>query len=96
LAVFFMTITYLYAGWWTPGLGCGYGHRGFIEFLPFFCIPAAFALQKMRWSLTSIIISIIAIGYISFLVFFQYKYDGCWYGNGYWDWEEILLIIGLK
>lgn len=96
LAVFFMTITYLYAAWWTPGLGCGYGHRGFIEFLPFFCLPVAFTLQKMRWNVASIAISVITLGYISFLVSFQYKYDGCWYGNGYWDWNEILRIIGLN
>ena len=92
----FFAITYLYASWWTPGLGCGYGHRGFIEFLPFFAIPMAHVLGKLKTNAITMFMTMIALLYIILLVYFQYHYDGCWYGNGYWDWQELLLILGIN
>jgi len=88
-----MGVSYLYAAWWTPGLGCGYGHRGFIELLPFFALPAMVTLKKIRakWLVNTLVV--LALGYIGFLLNFQYRYDGCWYGNGYWDWAEIGRIM---
>ncbi len=96
IAFLFLSISYLYASWWTPGLGCGYGHRGFIEFLPFFSIPIIFSLKQFKHKWFIGISAIIGTLYIVVLVLFQYKYDGCWYGNGYWDWQELLLILGIK
>lgn len=92
----FLAITYLYAAWWSPGLGCGYGHRGFIEFMPLFVIPILTTLQSIKSKAWAISLSILGLAYIAVLVQFQYHYDGCWYGNGYWDWNEVLLVLGIK
>lgn len=93
-ALLFLTVSYLYAAWWTPGLGCGYGHRGFIELLPVVCLPILLSLEKMKSKTIRITASLVGMILITGLIKFQYKYDGCWYGNGYWDWAEIALIMG--
>ena len=94
--ILFCAITYLYASWWTPGLGCGYGHRGYIEFLPFFAIPMAHVIDKLKINVSTVLIAVVGFLYIILLTYFQYQYDGCWYGNGYWDWQELLLILGIN
>jgi hypothetical protein len=91
--ILFLGVSYLYAAWWTPGLGCGYGHRGFIEHLPFFALPAMITLRKIRSRWLISILASLGLVYIGFLIAFQYRYDGCWYGNGYWDWLEIGRIM---
>jgi hypothetical protein len=96
MVLLFFSISYLYASWWTPGLGCGYGHRGFIEFLPFFSIPVLFNLNTWKRKFVYYAAGLLGLLYIIVLVYFLYKYDGCWYGNGYWDWNEILLILNFK
>lgn len=96
IAILFLSVSYLYASWWTPGLGCGYGHRGFIDFLPFFSLPIIYNLSTWKRKSVMTIGSVVGLSYIGILIHFQYKYDGCWYGNGYWDWSELLLIVGLK
>lgn len=96
IALLFLSVSYLYASWWTPGLGCGYGHRGFIEFMPFFSLPILHHLTSWKNKTWMMVASVIGLAYIILLVHFQYKYDGCWYGNGYWDWQELLLILGIK
>lgn len=95
-ALLFLSISYLYAAWWTPGLGCGYGHRGFIEHLPFLSFPMLVTLEKIKARWLQLTLGFIGLAYIGFLVNFQYHYDGCWYGNGYWDWNEILIILGIN
>ncbi len=95
-AALFLGVSYLYAAWWTPGLGCGYGHRGFIELLPFFSIPILSLLYTIKTTSLRIGLSVFGLCYVFILVYFQYQYDGCWYGNGYWDWAEIPRILGLN
>ena len=41
---FFLTISYVYASWWSTELGCGYGHRGFVEWLPVYSIGLILSL----------------------------------------------------
>src|SRR5262249_44065625 len=40
-AIVFMTDTYLIASWWDWQFGGSYGHRGFIDLLPFFGLGLA-------------------------------------------------------
>ncbi|MBO6516714.1 MAG: hypothetical protein JJ975_09200 [Bacteroidia bacterium] len=94
LLVFF-TVSYIYAAWWTPGLGCGYGHRGFIELLPIFCVPILTGISSIKPKTIKMVSGVLGFCLIVFLVYFQYRYDGCWYGNGYWDWAEIPRILNL-
>jgi hypothetical protein len=47
--VVFMLITLLIASWLDPGLGAGFGHRGFIELYPIFALPLARFIQN-TWS----------------------------------------------
>ena len=83
---YFMTISLTYASWWSPGLGCGFGHRGFTEHLAFFAMPISWVMktitksQQRWWSVCFAI-----IGVLLFIV--QYNFDGCWPEGRDWDWN---------
>ncbi len=96
LLILFFSISYVYASWWSPGLGCGYGHRGFIEHLPFFSLPILVSFTSFKSQLSKFIAGSIGLIYIIILVYMQYHYDGCWHGNGYWDWQEFKLIFDIN
>lgn len=86
LALFFLT-SYIYAAWWSVGLGCGFGHRGFVEFMPIFLFPfASFfdALGRNKQWIFSTLFFLHAV----FLLKISYAYDGCWQGNNIWEWAE--------
>lgn len=86
---YFMIISLTYASWWSPGLGCGFGHRGFTEHLAFFAMPISWVLktisksQQRWWSICFTI-----IGVLLFIV--QYNFDGCWPESRDWDWGLFL------
>lgn len=87
----FVVVTMVYATWWSPGLGCGYGHRGFIEHLPVFSLPLALVIGKAHWSRWSTkLISIFFIAFAIYAFYYQFTYDGCWHGDGAWDWRQFL------
>lgn len=92
LALFILT-SFIYAAWWSVGLGCGFGHRGFVEFMPVFLFPfASFfdALNRRKQYLFSFFWLFHAI----ILMKISYAYDGCWHGQSIWDldaWWQLLL-----
>ncbi len=92
----FISITMLYASWWSPMLGCGFGHRGFVEFYPFLAIPFTFVINKMLRGSSSIIkISLFFLMFVMLVynIKLSYAFDGCWYGKGPWDFEELKRLI---
>ena len=86
LALLFLT-SYIYAAWWSVGLGCGFGHRGFVEFMPIFLFPFASFFdalgRKKQW-----IFSTLFFLHAVFLLKISYAYDGCWQGKNIWEWAE--------
>ena len=85
--VYFLAISITYAAWWSPTLGCGFGHRGFTEHLAFFALPMAGLIQQ--WKPQKIKLAWV-ISFLIFILFFlaQYNFDDCWRGDGAWDWVE--------
>lgn len=88
----FMAISLLYAAWWTPQLGCGFGNRGFTEFLVFFSIPIAVAIKQWsvkirQWTMA------LSLVFFVFLFILQWNFDGCWYGDSLWDWTEYFSLL---
>jgi hypothetical protein len=89
-----VTATYLYASWWSWMLGCGLGHRGYIDFFPLLLIPFTNLLHSIwhtppkRYAL--LFICLIFLGLSLKLV---YTYDGCWYGKDSWDYHEYLRLV---
>lgn len=87
-------VTYLYASWWSWKLGCGLGHRGFVDFIPLLLIPFTYLLN---WSWgrpkikTPLLILCFALVMLSLKL--VYTYDGCWYGNSSWDFNEYVRLI---
>ena len=86
-AGYFMAISITYAAWWSPTLGCGFGHRGFTEHLAFFALPMAGLIRslkpqaiKIAWVITLLIFILLFVA--------QYNFDDCWRGDGAWDWME--------
>jgi hypothetical protein len=91
---YFLAISITYAAWWSPTLGCGFGHRGFTEHLAFFALPMAGLLKQ--WSVTKTRIAWILASFCFVLLFIaQYKFDDCWRGDGPWDWTEFLRLFGV-
>lgn len=83
----FMAISLLYAAWWTPQLGCGFGNRGFTEFLVFFSIPLALLIKNTSSKMNKFT-TVVGVVFTVYLFILQWNFDGCWYGDGLWDWRE--------
>jgi hypothetical protein len=92
---YFFVISYVYASWWSPELGCGYGHRGFVEYLPVFSIAILgliefiFSLKKIIKLPLLLLVSCLIIINLKFI----YSYGCCFIGEYYWDWNEYLRIL---
>ena len=91
---YFLAITITYAAWWSPTLGCGFGHRGFTEHLAFFALPMSGLLRfwkpsviKITWVVSVLIFVLLFIA--------QYNFDDCWRGDGAWDWVEFFRLFKL-
>jgi hypothetical protein len=91
--LYFLIISFTYAAWWSPGLGCGFGHRGFTEHLAFFALPISqlISTQNKRrsiilWGLT------LAIGVALFVA--QLQFDGCISGS-IWEWTSFFDLFRL-
>lgn len=96
----FLGITGLYASWWSWGLGCGYGHRGYVEFYAIFMIPLAFGIQKITQFRNQYgryaIVTVVAL-MVLYNLKLTFAYDGCWYGKTAFDvkeWHRLLFEIG--
>jgi hypothetical protein len=92
----FSAISYVYAAWWSPQLGCGLGHRGFVEFYAFFALAFTAIIQKilsLKNSSIKIPFLLIIIALIALNLKISYTYDGCWYGKTIWDTNEFIRLV---
>jgi hypothetical protein len=73
--------TYIYASWWAWDLGCGYGHRGFVDIYPLLILPICAVIDwifslKVK-PIRGLLFSILALVIMANIKFI-YTYDSCW------------------
>jgi hypothetical protein len=88
----------LYASWWSWELGCGFGHRGFVEF--YAVLMPAFMVGFERIMGMGPIQKTLLLSLMLLFVMINLKlisaYDNCWYGNGPWDFNEFADLLTKK
>ncbi len=92
----FASISYVYAAWWSPQLGCGLGHRGFVEFYSLFALAFTAIIHKilsLKNSAIKIPVILIIIALVALNLKISYTYDGCWYGKTIWDTNEFIRLV---
>ncbi|MFA9215360.1 MAG: glycosyltransferase family 39 protein, partial [Candidatus Methylacidiphilales bacterium] len=96
IALLFIVITLTYASWWSTQLGCGLGHRGYVEFYPLFIIPIAYVVQYLLngnydWKKYLILMFILICIVVNIKLI--YTFDGCWFGKSAWDYVEFSKLL---
>lgn len=92
----FLVVTLTYAAWWSPQLGCGLGHRGFVEFYTVLIIPIIYMVQlvlgiKNFWQKSIVWIFVLICIIINIKLI--YTFDGCWFGTNAWDYKEFSKLL---
>ena len=90
--LYFVVISVTYAAWWSPELGCGFGHRGFTEHLAFFALPIVGYLASTSKS-TIKVLSIFTVLLACLLFIAQFNFDGCWQATSDWDWAAFFRLL---
>jgi hypothetical protein len=79
LLAVYAAYTVLYGHWWTWHLACGFGHRGFVDLVPFAFPVMAVAFSRMpRYLSIPLAILAIAAAYYTSIQMYQY-----WLGEPY-------------
>lgn len=91
----FLGIGLLYSTWWCWGLGCGFSHRGYVEYYAVFVLPFIYLLNQILTKPNKIKIPIMAVLAICILINLKltFAYDNCWYGKNSWDTQEWLKLL---
>ncbi len=94
--VLFVVITLTYASWWSTQLGCGLGHRGYVEFYAVFSMPLAYIIQyilniNIVWKKYLILMFIFVCVIVNIKLI--YTFDGCWFGKSAWDYTEFYKLL---
>ncbi len=93
--LYFAVICLTYAAWNAPGLGCGFGHRGFMEHMAFFSFP--FVIYLNKWKQKQLILFATICLLVAVLLFIaQYNFDGCWHGKTHYDWDYFFDLFKKK
>jgi len=95
LALLFAGITYLFSCWWSWEFGCAFGARSYVEFWALFLFPLAAMIKHILEAKVFIKWTLLTILTFFFMLNLEmiYIYDGCYYGNGAWDWEAYLKLL---
>ena len=82
----------VYASWWSYMLGCGLGHRGFVDILPVYIYMLFYLIKTMNNNKIFYVLLLILSLYTTKITF---SYDGCFYGKWDWDWKAYQqLVVG--
>lgn len=80
----FLIVLITYASWWCYTLGCGLGHRGFIEFIPLF----GFILMKNLNTKQFKLLMKLSIPFILYTGYLSYKIPACFdFAKNGWDYS---------
>jgi hypothetical protein len=105
ILLFFLLISYIPAAYKVWYLGCGYGNRAFIEYLPVLCVPFGFLTKHViesRRRILKIFFFVLVVVLTSFNFSLSLLASRCNFGST-WDWDyytkqlkRIYLIPGSK
>lgn len=92
--ILFSGLTFLYACWFSPQLGCGFGHRGFVEFYPFFIVPMGVTIQYLTANINKkILLTTLLLMIALYYHKLEQAWDICWFGKDPWDIDYWLLLL---
>lgn len=91
----FIATSYVYASWWMWDFGCSFGSRNFVEYTALFSMPLArFYKQSSKYPLAGKIgLFLLVLLFIGYNLKMTYSYDGCFYGEGDWDWAYYFKLL---
>ncbi len=95
ISVLFFLVSYLTASWWAWEMGCGLGHRAFVEFYAILSIPLGYFLtwifQNCHKILTIfVVIILIFLCYCNILT--AWSFSGCFNGDT-WNFNRYLVNV---
>jgi hypothetical protein len=97
IAVLLLIATYTFGSWWAWWFGGAYGHRCFIDFLPFLAFPFAYWVQWLRQQSWTLQLPVLAIAllfcYYNAGMTYWYNYTAPWDGEN-WNWQSWWNIAG--
>jgi hypothetical protein len=70
-------------------LGCGFGHRGFVDILPVYIVTLFHIMQSCNTKYFYFILLIFCI----YTTKLSFSYDCCFYGEWDWDWKAYQKLI---
>ena len=87
--------TYIFGSWWCWWFGGAYGHRSYIELLPFLAFPLGYVVSYIfskptggvKWVL---IVLIVLFCYYNMRLNFLYKSE---WSERYWSWQHYFTIL---
>ncbi len=72
---FFVLITYVFSSWWMWYYGASFSSRVYVEYLPLFSIPLAFAMDKLQlWKKKAFLSLLLLIVVFCQIQSYQYRY----------------------
>jgi hypothetical protein len=94
ILILFILITYIHGSWHSPGFGCAYGGRAYIDFMPIFAFGlAAFTQAILNKSKAVQLLSLIVVLCFAFFnLKYIYGYDDCWHTDT-WNYKGILNVL---
>ena len=81
--------TIVYSTWWSYNLGCGFGHRAFVDIMPIFTLSFVRFLEQIKTR----IYLIIAVFCMIFTMKLMLSFDTCFFGVNDWDWNSFLQLL---
>ena len=86
-AYIFIVYVLFYASWWSYYLGCGFGHRGLVDFYPVFIFPIIALFNELqKHKILFALCSLFLIACMVVTTKMGHAFDCCYYGKGDWDW----------
>ena len=86
--------SYAFASWWAWWFGAAFGHRAFVEFLPFLALPMGVVVNRMmgavpwrQWAT-----SLLLLACMYYTTGLSYLYRAPWDGPA-WNWEKFGDIV---
>lgn len=87
----FLVLLAMYSCWYDPTMGCGFGHRGFVDIYALLCIPLAMGIQYLKIKLSNRSIYILTSLFIIMIAWNMKLFFGavtCFSSTNsdIWDW----------
>lgn len=91
----FLCISYVFSSWWSWNFGCAFGARSYVEYLAIFSIPLASFFNEIKGAsqLKIFAFAFLILALTAFNLKLIYSYDGCYYGQGNWDWNWYVDLV---